>query len=206
MRRKYEEEYHSRLSGNAPTPMDPTKRHLFTYDQLSFLEPYISTHPPNSVLTAARSASPNDRAPLSHQTSSDDAQSGRDSRNEANEEFNNSALASNLNQLLMQLAQHRSSTSVDDKAKSLGKAQKENEDDLNECIKRKRKIAEDPQAEIAALNASVLCLSRCLEEVLPKGGDDDCTIFGRQIANDLRQVRKNTFSVTFVLVAQKTSS
>lgn len=26
MRRKYEEEYHSRLAGNAPTPMDPSKR------------------------------------------------------------------------------------------------------------------------------------------------------------------------------------
>jgi hypothetical protein len=42
MRRKYEEEYFSRKSGNAPTPMDPTKRHLFTFDQLGFLEPYIS--------------------------------------------------------------------------------------------------------------------------------------------------------------------
>lgn len=48
MRRKYEEEFFSRKAGQAPTPMDPSKRHLFTFDQLAFLEAYMSSERPES--------------------------------------------------------------------------------------------------------------------------------------------------------------
>lgn len=161
-----------------------------------------------------RSESPADRPALSHQNSSSDAGSGRASRADGADDFASSALASNLNQLLLQLATQR-----DDDDAALKPSAKtprlngnvNNEDTQNatitngiqrlpdlETVKRKRRLVEeenqekrqngDAEAEIAALNASVLCLSRCLEEVLPKGGEDECAIFGRQIANDLRQV------------------
>lgn len=191
-------------------------RHLFTYDQLSFLEPYVSTNSGTLPLNA-RSESP--RPPLSHQNStSDEGVSGRVSRNDLGEDFGPTTVASNLNQLLLQLAQHRTLNADNEsdarpttKHISNFRASEVNGNldsskgdpsklkrtasglEILEAIKRKRLTMEgdeqkDPEAEIAALNASVLCLSRCLEEVLPKNEEDDCSIFGRQIANDLRQV------------------
>jgi hypothetical protein len=188
-------------------------RHLFTYDQLAFLEPYISSN--STSFLNNRSESPVDRPALSHQNSSSDAGSGRASRADAVDDFSGSTLASNLNQLLLQLAAQRDDDAADSKASSKtprlnGNANGAIADSLPltngpsrlpdlETAKRKRRLIEeegsvekrqngDAEAEIAALNASVLCLSRCLEEVLPKAGEDECAIFGRQIANDLRQV------------------
>ncbi|KAI6175317.1 hypothetical protein M3Y97_00675800 [Aphelenchoides bicaudatus] len=209
MRRKYEEEYHSRLAGNAPTPMDPSKRHLFTYDQLSFLEPYISSN--SASFLNNRSESPMDRPPLSHQNSSSDAGSGRQSRADCQDDFGNSVLTSNLNQLLLQLTAtindeggditSQKSTTPAKTPRLNGNVQDNSTNMLDiDLVKRKRRFLEDdltekrpngePEAEIANLSASVLCLGRSLEELLAKGSEDDCSIFGRQIANDLRNLSK----------------
>ncbi|KAI6239649.1 hypothetical protein M3Y99_00556200 [Aphelenchoides fujianensis] len=251
MRRKYEEEYFSRKSGNAPTPTDPSKRHLFTYDQLSFLEPYItgerasdSPAPPNSTGGGLRFD------PLLL----DEVNGGAEDGKVVDDPFGYRGGDServNLSDLLWQLSNvaaaqklqngTNGSAIFDDSANttatnngrtsgppSLGHLPASDGIEGQKFARgaKKRKYADvdghsvappssssgggtppkctasatairpmsplnglnTASMDVAQLNESVLRLSRCLEELMPRAAEDDCELFGRQVTNDLRKL------------------
>ncbi|KAI6187257.1 hypothetical protein M3Y98_00223300 [Aphelenchoides besseyi] len=260
MRRKYEEEYFSRKSGNAPTPTDPSKRHLFTYDQLSFLEPYItgerttdSPNPPNPTATGLRF----DPLLLDDVTNTNGHQTnGVEDGKVIEDPFGyRDSDRINLTDLILQLSnaaqRHQNGTNLFDDSTtnqttngrisgppSLGHLPTSESIDVPKFSNRgskKRKLQDSEAVSIAApssgggtppkctasatairpmsplngttapmsmdvaqLNESVLRLSRCLEELMPRAAEDECELFGRQVTNDLR-----TLSPRSRLVARK---
>ncbi|CAD5226354.1 unnamed protein product [Bursaphelenchus xylophilus] len=201
MRRKYEEEFYSRKSGQAPTPMDPSKRHLFTFDQLSFLENYMQSERPES---------PPDNE-------NQEAEADSSDNNQPDDSFG--FKSSNINDLLLQLSQAASTRTptsnnnngrinmatgeilYDDKPTTSGPASI-NFDDVKGARPKKRRLDEVlpgvGSIDKTDLQKTVNDLSRCLLELLPSKDEDECSLFGKQIAHDLRRL-----SLRSRLVARK---
>ncbi|CAD5219342.1 unnamed protein product [Bursaphelenchus okinawaensis] len=203
MRRKYEEEYYARKSGQAPTPMDPSKRHLFTFDQLSFLEDYMQSERSESL-------------------PDNDTQEIDPDSTENNQSDDFAYKSGNINEILWQLSQSASSKHsinnssgrinpstgeimFDEKPTTSGPSSVVDEKPARPPRKRR---AEEAVSELtisptatmdkADLQKTVNDLSRCLVELMPSKEEDECALFGKQIAHDLRRM-----SLRSRLVARK---